>query len=592
MLEQIAIVLLAAVLLVPLFQRLGFGSVLGYLIAGLALGPWGLRVVGDVEAVLHFSELGVTLLLFVIGLELQPSRLWALRRPVFGLGSAQVGVTAAVAGAIAWFAGVPAVGAAAIGIALSLSSTAYVLRMLAERGELAARHGREAFAILLFQDVAVIPVLALLPIAAVADAAPDPLAAARAIGALALMLVLGRYVLQQVFRAAARHTDREIFTATALLAVAGTAWLMTQAGLSTSLGAFMAGVLLADSEFRHEIEAVLEPFKGLLLGLFFIAVGMSVNLGLVRAEPVVLPALAVGLLALKIAATYAVARFSGANQDQARKLAVALAAGGEFAFVLLALAASLGLLDVRGADALVVVVTLTMMLAPLLLAVEDRIRRHRAEHPAEPQYDRIDDPPRKVVIVGLGRFGQIVGRILRMRGIPFTALDASAEQVDFLRRYGNKVYYGDASRRELIQAAKVDQAALVIVAVGNLAQSMKIIDALRRACPGVPIFARARNRQHCYALMDLGVRWLVRDTLHSSLAMAQEVLAALGDPPDRAGRAVRTFRDHDEQLLREQHAVQRDEAALVQSARDAAEELRRLFEQDAGGDPEVRETAL
>ncbi len=586
MLEQIAIVLVAAVVLVPLSQRLGFGSVLGYLAAGMVTGPWVLGAVRDVESILHFSELGVILLLFVIGLELQPSRLWVLRRPVFGLGSAQVGVTALVIGGTLMLLGWRWNAAAAAGVALALSSTAFVLQMLAERRELATRHGREAFAILLFQDLAVIPLLAALPLAAAPDGGGaggfDALAALRAVGAVALLLVLGRRVLTVLFNAIARLGNREIFTATALLVVVGTAWLMTVAGLSTSLGAFLAGVLLADSEFRHEIEADLSPFKGLLLGLFFVAVGMSVNLGLVLAEPVVLGAAAVALVLVKFGLIWGIGRLAGSRGDAPRNLAVALAAGGEFAFVVFALMREVGLLDAASTERLVVIVTLSMVLAPVLFLAEDRWRRWCAENPDAPEYDTIDEPGNPVVVIGFGRVGQIVTRILRMRGIAFTALDASVEQVDFVRRFGSKVYYGDASRTELLTAAKVAEAKLVVLAIGNIEASLKIAQALRRMCPQVPVLARARDRTHCHALADLGVDWFIRDTYLSSLALAERTLVGLGFEAADARRSVDTFRVKDSELLQRQRALRRDDAALMQSARETAEELRRLFDDDAG----------
>ncbi|MCC7413718.1 MAG: cation:proton antiporter [Gammaproteobacteria bacterium] len=582
MLGQIAVFLIAAVVVVPVFHRLGFGSVLGYLVAGMAIGPWGLALVTDVEAIVHASELGVVLLLFVIGLELQPSRLWALRKTVFGLGATQVGATTAVIGLLAWIAGAGPLAAFVIGIGLALSSTAFVLQTLAERRELPARHGREAFAVLLFQDIAVIPVLAALPLLAGVDSQAGAWTGALRAGAvLALVVVAARPLLRVLFRAVARIGVREIFTAAALLVVVGLAWLMTRVGLSASLGAFIGGVLLADSEFRHAIEADLEPFKGLLLGLFFIAVGMSVNLGLVATLGWLLPGLALGALLTKGVIVYGAGRLGGDTPGTAARLAIALAAGGEFAFVIFAAGAALGLLDPRTGQTLTLVVTATMMLAPFVFLGADRWRAYWTEHRAEPEFDRIDEPGNPVVIVGFSRFGQIIARVLRMRAIAFTALDASAEQVDFVRGFGSKVYYGDATRAELLRAARVHEAKLVVVAVGDIEKSLAVVDALRRYDPRLPLYARARNRQHCFRLMDRGVQVFQRDTYLSGLAMAGEVLRGLGIDAEEAERSVARFRAHDETLLARQHAVYNDEAALRQSAREAAEELARIFEDDA-----------
>ncbi|MGH8549381.1 MAG: monovalent cation:proton antiporter-2 (CPA2) family protein [Methylococcales bacterium] len=585
MLEQLTSLLAATVLVVPLFKRLGLGTVLGYLVAGMLLGPWGLHLVGDVDLVRHISELGVVLLLFVIGLELQPSRLWVLRHSVLGLGSAQVLGTTLAVGLLVVTLGLSWSAASVIGFASAMSSTAFVLRTLAERDELKTRHGRRSFSILLFQDIAVIPALAALPLLATVPVVggaeqlwPDLM---RALGAIITMLAVGRPVLRLVFRLVARYGNRELFTAMALLVVFGAALLMTYVKLSMSLGAFLAGVLLADSEFRHEIDADLEPFKGLLLGLFFVAVGMSVNLGLVTEQPVILIGMAVLLCVIKYAVLYCIGRASHAGADSARNLGIALAGGGEFAFVLLGLASAEGIISTRAGDLLVATVTLSMMLAPMLFMLNDKVLAPWAAGKVESEYDVIDEPGNPVVIAGFGRFGQIVSRILRMRGIRFTALENSSTQIDFVRKFGNKIYYGDATRNELLAAAQVDQAKLFVVAIGHVETSLTIVELLRKRYPQVPIYARARNRFHCYRLMDMGVRVWQRDTLLSSLAMAKEVLYGLGIPRSEADRSVDLFRTFDEDLLSKQHAIHHDEAALIQSATEAATELRSLFEADA-----------
>jgi glutathione-regulated potassium-efflux system ancillary protein KefC/glutathione-regulated potassium-efflux system protein KefB len=585
MLEQIAILLAAAVLIVPLFKKLGLGTVLGYLIAGMVIGPWGLHFVTDVDSILHISELGVVLLLFVIGLELQPSRLWVLRHTVFGLGTAQVLCTAVAIALIAALLGQTWLAGAVIGFGLAMSSTAFVLQTLAEREELTSRHGRESFAILLFQDLAIIPALAILPLLAMGPQAQTGshlwLELARALVVIVAMVTIGRQVLRWAFRLVARFGNRDLFTATALLVVIGAAMLMEFLGLSMSLGAFLAGVLLADSEFRHEIEAELEPFKGLLLGLFFIAVGMSVNLGVVLEMPALLLALALGLCVVKFAMLFAIGRASGGTADCARNLGIALAAGGEFAFVLFKIAREYHVVEAYTAEVLVVVVTLSMMLAPLLFLLNDTVLKRWAARHAEPEYDRIDEPGNPVVIAGFGRFGQIIARILHMRGIHFTALDASSAQVDFVRRFGSKIYYGDASRLNLLQAAKVEQAKMFVLAIGAVEPSLKIAQLLRQHFPHVPIYARARNRYHCYKLLDLDVEVLYRDTYLSSLELAREVLQGLGTPRADAQRSIELFREFDEALLKKQHAIYQDEAALIESVKQAADELQNLFEADA-----------
>jgi glutathione-regulated potassium-efflux system ancillary protein KefC/glutathione-regulated potassium-efflux system protein KefB len=584
MLGQIAIFLTAAVVTVPIFKKLGLGTVIGYLTAGILIGPWGLGLITDVESILHFSEFGVVLLMFIIGLELQPSRLWVLRRTVFGLGSAQLVATALLVAMGAWLAGQQVQAALFIGAGLAMSSTAFVLQTLAERSELTTRHGREAFSILLLQDLAVIPLLAILPALAGSGAARsgfDWNAAVLALTALVLLAALGRQLLRHLFRAVARLGSRELFTAAALLVVIGTALLMKHVGMSMPLGAFFAGVLLADSEFRHEIEADLEPFKGLLLGLFFIAVGMSVNLGLARTEAAMIAVQVLGLLAIKFAALYAISRAVGGEPGTARNLGIAMAGGGEFAFVLFALARRYGILDPGAADALMVIVTLSMMASPLLLLLNDRVFSRWAERATEPGYDRIDEPGNPVVIFGFGRVGQIISRILHMRGIPFTALESNPTQVDFVRRFGSRIYYGDATRLDLMRSAHVEKAKLCVLAINNIETSVRVAQMLRSHFPQIPIYARAHNRLHCYKLMDLGVQVVYRDTFYSSLMLTRAILEGLGHSVPDAERTVQMFREHDEALLRRQHAIYQDEQALIESVLKSRAELQSLFESDA-----------
>lgn len=583
LLEQVAIFLLVAVLLVPLFQRLKLGAVLGYLAAGMLIGPWGLGVVGAVESTMQFAEFGVVLLLFLIGLELDPARLWALRHTVFGLGGAQVAVTGAAIAFAAIAAGLTWQAALIVGIGCAMSSTALVIASLTERGQLLTRHGRESFAILLFQDLAVIPLLALLPLLA---ASPEQsgthwTAAAKGIAAIAVVIAGSRLVVRPALRFIAGHSSREVFTAAALLLVVGSALIMEKIGLSMSLGAFLAGVLLADSEFRHELEADIEPFKGLLLGLFFISVGMSANLTLLSSAPLTVIGLALALMLAKFILMYAISRATGAPNDTAQRLAVALSQGGEFAFVLFSTATGLGVFDLGTSQLLVMVVTLSMLLAPFVFAAHDRLITRWIERRSEPEYDTIVGPGNPVIIAGFGRFGQIVARVLRMCGIASTALEANYQQVDFVRRFGNKIYFGDASRLDMLQAAKTGEAKLFVLAIDDVEASVKTAALVRRHFPNLPMLARARNRVHYFRLRDLGVKLIYRETFPSSLEVAHQALLRLGLGVAAAQRAVTLFKQHDEAQLEAQHAVHHDEAQLIQTTQQAAAQLKELFETDS-----------
>ena len=581
-LEQAAIFLLTAVLLVPLFRRLKLGAVLGYLGAGMLIGPWGLGMIGEVQSTLQFAEFGVVLLLFLVGLELQPSRLWVLRRPVFGLGGAQVLATGAALFALGFAFGLSWQAALVAGFGLAMSSTALVLASLAERKQLATRHGREAFAVLLFQDLAVIPLLALLPLLADTGerAAGGWLPALKGLAAIAVVVAASRLVVRPALKAVASYGGREVFTAAALLLVVGAALLMEKIGLSASLGAFLAGVLLADSEFRHELEADIEPFKGLLLGLFFIAVGMSANLALVLERPLTVLGLAAGLMLTKAVLMYGIARIGGSNNSTAQRLAVAVSQGGEFAFVLFVAAGALGVFEPGTAQLLVVVVTVSMLLSPLALELHERALLRWLDRHSAPEFDSIAGPGNPVIIAGYGRIGQIVSRVLRMCGVPFTALEASYQQVDFVRRFGSKVYYGDASRLELLEAAKAGEAKLFVLAIDDVEASVKTAEVVRRHFPHLPILARARNRVHLFRLRDLGVKLIWRETFPTSLDMARRALLSLGFGIAASERAVTLFKQHDEQQLEAQYAVQHDEAQLIQTSKEAAEQLQELFEAD------------
>jgi monovalent cation:proton antiporter-2 (CPA2) family protein len=587
----IAILLGLTVLFVPLFKRAGLGSVLGYLAAGVVIGPSGLRVVDDPESLLHTAEIGVVLLLFVIGLELQPSRLWALRRQVFGLGFLQLAGVGAVIGGIALAAGLSGKAAVVLGWTLALSSTALVLPTLAERKELTSRYGRESFAVLLFQDLSVIVLLAILPLLGVAGAR----AGVRPYVGLAVLFVVvlfGRKVLDWMFNYVARFGNREVFTAAALLVALGLALLMEAAGLSRSLGAFVAGVLLADSEFRHELEASIAPFETLLLGLFFIAVGMAIDLSLVFAEPVRVFSYAIGLLVIKAASLYLLRRFLPHGKETARPLALSLAQGGEFAFVIFALLDNSRLVRDRTIDELALAVALSMVLAPLFFIANDELtRRTKARQPKKP-YDTLpEEADAPVVIAGFGRVGQLIGRLLLAQDIRFTALDIDPSQVELVRRYGTHVYYGDASHLDLLRAAGVAKAKVFVLAIDDVEASLKTAELVRRHFAHVRIVARARNRFHAYRLMDLGVEEPMRETLLSTIELGRRTLIGIGRRAEDIERVVTRFAEHDAALLRRQHAVYHNDQQLMQTTQEARAELVSILEQDREAAGTVRREA-
>ncbi len=583
MLTQAAVFFAAAVIVVPIFRKLGLGAVLGYLAAGALIGPFGLKMINDVEAIMHFAEFGVVLLLFIIGLEIQPQRLWTFRNTVFGLGGAQVAITGLVIGGVAIAFGHGVATAAVVGLGLALSSTAFVLQTLAERGELKDRHGRVAFAILLFQDIAAIPVLAVIPLLgagyAVASGVSVPLTLLKVAGVLAAVIVGGNYLLRPVLRAVAATRTPELFTATALLIVSGTALIMNSVGISMALGAFLAGMLLANSEYRHQLEADIEPFKGLLLGLFFISVGMALNLGLLREAPGTVGLLIAGLMIAKGLIVYALGRLWGLNHHAAKSLGMALPQGGEFAFVIFTAAVTAGVMTKNLEELLVLVVSLSMAATPAVSIANDWLTRGFVP-PVDKYYVAPpDDQP--VIIAGFGRFGQIVGRILAAKRIPFTALDSSAEQVDFVKKFGSTIYYGDASRLDLLRAAKADTAKIFVLAVDDMDASIHTAETVVKHFPHLKIYARARNRQHAYRLMDLGVTMLRRETFLSSLDLAREVLQGLGMGAAEAEKTVATFKVHDERRLFEHYTHYTDEEKMRSLAKAGAKELEEMFARDA-----------
>ncbi|HET7222366.1 MAG TPA: cation:proton antiporter, partial [Rhodanobacteraceae bacterium] len=533
---------------------------------------------------------------FVIGLELSPQRLWVMRRAVFGAGAAQVFGSAILIGLIAALGfHLDPVAAAVVGLGLAFSSTAFGLQILAERRELQSAHGRQSFAILLFQDLVAIPLIAAIPLLAARGAThvsgpPLWLSSLRVAGVIAVVVVGGRYALRPVFRAVAKTELIEVSTATALLVVIGTAWLMQLAGISMALGTFLAGVLLADSEYRHELESNISPFEGLLLGLFFITVGMGVNLNLLTLHPWLVAGLVVLLLVCKAPVLAAVGRLSPRMQGMdAIRLAALLAGGGEFAFVVFKLAAEHDLLTRSQHQILVLVVTLGMAAVPLLVLAAARLPESRMPRR---EFDSIEAGAPRVIIAGFGRVGQIVGRLLRARNIPFVALESSVEQVDLSRRFqGTEIYFGDPTRAEMLRAAGAGKAEVFVLATDDPAANVRTARIVRRMFPHLKIIARARNRQHAFRLMDLtsDPDDVVRETFYSSLKMARLTLKALGMEKEQARAIVELFREHDEKLLRDQHLVYDDDVALRQTTREAYAELQGLFEADTAARVETPE---
>lgn len=583
-LHEAAIFLAAAIIAVTVFNKLGFGSVLGYLVAGVVIGPWGFGFITDVDSILHFSELGVVLLLFLIGLELQPSRLWVLRRSIFGMGLLQVLVSAVLLGLGALTLGLSLAAAIIVGLGLSLSSTAFVLQLLAEKKQLTTVHGRASFAILLFQDLAIIPLLAILPLLGTGDSSLDTDSMLQSVllgvAVLVVLVVGGHYLLRPIFRLVSASRSHDIFIATSLMIVVASTLLMEQAGLSMALGAFIAGVLLADSEYRHEVEANIEPFKGLLLGLFFIAVGMSVNIGRLTEEPLSMLGLVAALMVIKFVALYVVGRLFRLSARCSRNLAFLLPQGGEFAFVLFTAAISHHVLEQTLTDSLILIVSLSMALTPVLVMINEKVLHRWLDDMEEPVFDSINDTGNLVIIAGFGRVGQIIGRILLVKKIPFTALEVNPTQVDFVRKFGGKIYYGDASRIELLRAAHAEKAKVFVLAIDDIESSLKTVETVKKHFPHLQIIARARNRHHIHMLMDHGIKICVRETFLSSLQLAEDVLSSLGHTKEEVQVSIKKFKDHDEATLTKQHAIHHDESKLIQSVKDSATELEELFELD------------
>lgn len=583
LLFQITIFLAAVLVLVPLGKRFGLATVLGYLITGTILGPSVLNIANDPEAIMELAEYGIIMLMFMIGLELRPQRLWELRRSIFMMGSLQVGITGIILMVLVWLLFRQSFAASlVIGFGLALSSTAFVLQLLSEKKQLVSTHGRQAFSILLFQDMAVIPLLALLPLLSGEDTAHHGVAYfAAVVATFSGLFLFSRYVMRPLFRFIANSGASELLTAMALFIVLVVVILMNALEVSTTLGAFLTGVLLADSEYRHELEAGIQPFKGLLLGLFFMTVGMGIQLHLFVDMPLLIIGGAIGLMLVKFLVLMAISRLSGYRWPTSVRIGVAIAQGGEFAFVLFSLANQQHILSDKLVNPLTLIVTLSMVLTPLAFYILEKWGEPQfAKSQPDRNFDQIPSHQHTVIISGFGRIGQIVGRLLRLHNIEFTAIDKNVNQVDFVRKFGNAVYYGDPRNPDILRAAGIEHAKLFVMAMDDMEESISVAKYIMRTYPHVKILARARDRQHVYRLRDIGVEHIWRETYLSALGMSYEALIHLGIDKQAAYQNIETFRDYDEELLRRQQTIYTDEQQLIEMSRSAFSELESLFDSD------------
>ncbi|EMO26926.1 transporter, CPA2 family [Leptospira interrogans serovar Bataviae str. HAI135] len=583
LLINLIVFLSAAVISVPLFKRIGLGSVVGYLVGGTIIGPWGIGLITNVDSILHLSEFGVVLLLFLIGLELKPQRLWILRRPVFGLGGLQVVLTSLTFFTLLSFLGLEKRQAIVISISISLSSTAFALQVLGEKNELNTTHGRSAFAILLFQDLAVIPIMATLSFLTESSSDPGSHGSIKeilfAVGTIITVILAGRFLARPLFRLVASSGNYEIFTALSLLIVIGVSILMSQIGLSMALGSFLGGVILADSEYRHELESNLEPFKGLFLGLFFLAVGMSINLGEVLKDPILVIVLAFILIFVKAIILYSIGLITKHSKEVSLNLSTIISQGGEFAFVILGVGVSLSILPKERADLVIAVVTFSMGLTPILGILKDKSAKWVFKKDQNLKEDTIEEQNR-VIVAGFGRFGQIIARMLFVHKIGFTALEHNPDQVNLARKFGYKIYYGDASKLSLLRSAGAEHADLFILAIQDIDISVKVAELIKKNFPNLTIIARARNREHVFKLMELGIQVIRRDTFASALELAGETLSQLGFMDSEVEKKVKKFRAHDELTLKGQFQIRGNEKEFIQFSKNSMRQLEDAFEAD------------
>ncbi|ULQ57541.1 monovalent cation:proton antiporter-2 (CPA2) family protein [Flavihumibacter rivuli] len=593
---QAMIYLGAAVLLVPLARKMGLGSVLGYLIAGILIGPSALNLVGDrSEDVMHVAEFGVVMMLFVIGLELEPSLLWKLRKPIVGMGGLQVLITAAIITGICFVAGIDRNQAIAIGLIAAPSSTALVIQTLQEKGLMKTDAGQSSFAVLLFQDIAVIPMLAVLPMLAPSQSdnsanhgsdawissQPGWVQTLAVIFAVGIIVLAGRFLVRPLLRMVAATRSREVFTATTLLLVIAITLLMTSVGLSPALGTFLAGVVLANSEYRHELESDIEPFKGILLGIFFISVGAAINFSLMADSPLLVVGILLGLMAVKAVVLAMTGRVFNLSTDQNLIYSLGLCQVGEFAFVLLSFTRQANILNQHTADLLLAVVALSMALTPLLFLLNEKFLLPRfdvKEKPVEKEADTIEEK-NPVIIAGFGHYGNTVGRFLRAHGIGTTILDIDSDRVDYLRKMGFRVYYGDASRYDLLHAAGASEARIILLTIDDPVKRLEMIETIKKHFPNLQIMVRSQNRYDAYDQMNAGMMHIYRETVDSALRMGVDTMKILGFRAYSASRAASTFLQYDERNLKYLSSI-RDEKQYINTAREFIEELDKIIQND------------
>ncbi len=577
---QIITLAFAAVIFVPLFRKMGLGAILAYLFAGVIIGPSVLGYIKDAEDVLHISELGVVILLFVIGLELAPAKLWELRKSIFGLGLLQVLITGLIFTSIGLAFDLSLASAYVCGFGLALSSTAFSIQILEDSNQMNTTHGQGTFAILMFQDIAVVPLLASLAFFRAGDTpALNFFAFIKIVIILVALAFFAHFVIRHILRMIADTDTPEVFTALSLLIVIGTALLMESVGLSMGMGAFLAGVLLANSEYRHELETNLLPFKGLLLGLFFMAVGMSLKLSVLAEKPHWVLLITIGFMAIKASVIYLLALLFKYPKESSRNMSVNLALGGEFAFMLFSTAMAQRLLEAELASLLSAGVTLSMALTPFLFSLNQRYLRSYSEISERP-YDTINSSDVEVIVAGFGRFGQIVSRFLNVEKVNYTILDHSAAQVDTARRFGNKVYYGDASRKDILEAAGAKKAKYFVLAIDDHEQSVAAAKVVKEHFPHLEIIARVRNRQHALDLMEMGIPAIFRETYLTSLEVARQIMLRRGRNEESVNASITKFRIHDEKILKKQLELRHNEHQFVTFTSQANKELERILTED------------
>ncbi|HCA43297.1 MAG TPA: potassium transporter [Bacteroidetes bacterium] len=597
---QAFIYLLSAVVMVPIAKKLGLGSVLGYLLAGIIIGPSLLGFIGqEGEDIMHFAEFGVVMMLFLIGLELEPELLWKLRKSILGMGGLQVILTALITGIAAFIIGLQWNQSVAIGLILAMSSTAIVMQTLNEKGLFKTDSGQSSFSVLLFQDIAVIPILALMPLLVISkitgsvdsnqhhsetlvSTLPGWLQTIAVLGAVAFVIFLGRLIAPPIFRAIAKTRLRELFTATALLLVIGITVLMTQVGLSPALGTFLAGVVLANSEYRHELESDIEPFKGLLLGLFFIAVGASIDFNLISNSPLTIVSLVLGIMAIKLLVLFIIGKLFKMSLDQNFLFSIGLCQIGEFAFVLLSFTSQEGIFDDQITKTMMAVVAITMGITPLLMLINEKFiltRVGTTEKPDEKEDDKFEEK-NPVIIAGFGRFGNIIGRFLNANGIKTTVLDIDSDRVELLRKMGIKVYYGDASRYDLLKSAGAESAKVIIVCLDSAEKNLEIVDTVKKHYPHLHILVRAHDRFDAYDLLDAGMLHIYRETLDTSMRTAVDAMKLLGFRAFKADRLARKFLKHDDKILKDLASVRNDNNKYIDTVRERNNEMEEIIKAD------------